>query len=170
MVLASVFGISARSGSAALFRAEGGVPIRPLLVSRSPRLLVYSICPTAEEFGPRRRFRGGGTSDGGDCLDALGGCLTRDRARFNLADPLADFYKKRAFVRKSLGGWDLREVLFCTHENSGATRRGAFTLLLHLLGPALMPGDRTAPMQPMYSLQSPAAATPRPATEGKRRL
>ena len=40
--------------------------------------------------------------------------LTRDRARFNLSDPLAEFYKKRGFVRKWFGGGDLQSVLFCT--------------------------------------------------------
>jgi hypothetical protein len=61
-------------------------------------------------------FTGGGTADGGNCLDAHGGGLTRDRARFTLSEELAEIYKKRGFVPKSFGGWELGVRCECKYS------------------------------------------------------
>jgi hypothetical protein len=46
----------------------------------------------------------------------------RDRARFNLLDGVAEFYKKRSFVPKSIGCWDLRLVNVCPQGARNALR------------------------------------------------
>jgi hypothetical protein len=91
---------SARSGSAAIRRsASANLERRPLAEVGGRGLFELSKSGLAQS----RRNRGRR-----DLPQRPQLWPRRDRARFNLAERLADFYKKRGFARKSFGGRELR--------------------------------------------------------------